>query len=217
MPQRPMQRFSLLLLFFASFSLHAQVSKVVRGTMVDERTKNEVEEIKISLKNDATGKEYKATSGEDGLFEFKNIPLGKYTFHVLDEDYKDNPFSVKLTEDHLENFTFGTPISARLKVSWLFNWGDKKFTSNTGKEMVVEHYWSHMLGRVILAIYGLCLVLVFFYSILQLSLSIAYVRRKKRKSVVNPFAFKGRINQRDYIATLLITNVISGIIGGILL
>jgi len=216
MPQRPMQRFSLLLLFFASFSLHAQVSKVVRGTMVDERTKNEVDEIEISLKNIKTGQEFKTESGEDGLFEFKNVPLGDYKFHVIDEDYQDNSFPVKLTEDHLENFTFGTSISARLKVSWLFNWGDRKITSKEGKEVVVEHYWSHMLGRVILTIYGLCLVLVFFYSILQLSLSIAYVRRKHRKSVVNPFAFKGRINQQDFLTTLLITHVLLGLIGGVL-
>ncbi|MCE2711149.1 MAG: glycosyltransferase family 2 protein [Cryomorphaceae bacterium] len=51
-----------------------------------------------------------------------------------------------------------------------------------GKPYVKEHYWSHLTGKIILTIYGLCLLLVFFYSVLQLSLAIAYVRNKKKKA-----------------------------------
>lgn len=56
-------------------------------------------------------------------------------------------------------------------VSWMFNWGDA---------FGYEHYWSHWLAKVILTVYALCLTLVLFYSILQLSLAIAYRKNKKK-------------------------------------
>ncbi|MBI2257684.1 MAG: glycosyltransferase [Flavobacteriia bacterium] len=58
----------------------------------------------------------------------------------------------------------------------MFNWGDK------GK---IEHYWSHFLAKIFLTAYGFCLILIFFYSILQLSLAIVYARtRKKQKKLL---------------------------------
>ncbi|MDB4075225.1 MAG: glycosyltransferase family 2 protein [Crocinitomicaceae bacterium] len=45
----------------------------------------------------------------------------------------------------------------------------------------MEHYWSHLLSKVIIFLYFGCLVLVLFYSILQLSLAVAYVRNKRKK------------------------------------
>ncbi|MDP4868048.1 MAG: glycosyltransferase family 2 protein [Crocinitomicaceae bacterium] len=46
-----------------------------------------------------------------------------------------------------------------------------------------------MVARVILVIYGLCLVLIFFYSVIQLSLAVAYVKNKKKQQsrVTPPF------------------------------
>jgi len=38
-----------------------------------------------------------------------------------------------------------------------------------------------MAARVILVIYGLCLVLIFFYSVIQLSLAFAYLKNKKKQ------------------------------------
>ncbi|MFM8596301.1 MAG: cellulose synthase family protein, partial [Flavobacteriales bacterium] len=86
------------------------------------------------------------------------------------------------------HYTFSKtqPFTAQLKVSWLFNWGDRQMTVN-GKTVVKEHYWSHMTARIILGIYGACLVLIFFYSLIQLSLAIAYIRnKKKQQSRVTP-------------------------------
>lgn len=63
-------------------------------------------------------------------------------------------------------------------VSWMFNWGDA---------FGYENYWSHWLAKVILVVYALCLTLVLFYSILQLSLAIAYKKNKKKPSIQKAF------------------------------
>ena len=65
------------------------------------------------------------------------------------------------------------PFKTATKVTWMFRWG----TWN-GK----EYYWSHFMAKLFLTIYGICLVLVFFYAVLQLSLAIAYSRSRKRVS-----------------------------------
>jgi cellulose synthase/poly-beta-1,6-N-acetylglucosamine synthase-like glycosyltransferase len=162
-----------------------QVSKIVSGTMIDQKTDEEIDELEVMLQNTKTKQKYHAETDADGKFTFHNIPLGDYAFHVTDRDYMDNTFKVTLNKDHLNNFTFGTPITAALKVSWLFNWGDRTMKASHGKTYVKEHYWSHLVGKIILTIYGLCLVLIFLYSILQLSLAITYVRKKKKKSISN--------------------------------
>ena len=48
-----------------------------------------------------------------------------------------------------------------LKVTWLFNWGDKTVYVN-GKKTIKEHYWSHITAKVILGLYGFCLLLIFY-------------------------------------------------------
>jgi cellulose synthase/poly-beta-1,6-N-acetylglucosamine synthase-like glycosyltransferase len=166
-----------------SFALQAQVSKIVTGKLIDQKTKYAVEEVALELKNTATKATFVSETDDDGKFAFKNIPLGNYELHVTDKDYNDIAQKVVLTEDHLSNFTFGTPITVGLKVSWLFNWGDRKIKTKSGKIYVQEHFWSHLLGKIILGLYGLCLLLVFFYSVLQLSLALAYVKNKRKKTV----------------------------------
>jgi len=177
--------FTLVLILTSGMAM-SQVSQRVTGTMVDQKTEEPIEKVEIALRNTKTKEEFRVETNDDGVFTFKNIPLGTYEFHVTDRDYMDNKFSVEINEDHLKHFTFGTPITAALKVSWLFNWGDRTIKSKSGKTVVLEHYWSHLVGKIILAIYGLCLLLVFFYSVLQLSLSIAYVRNRKKKKAQQP-------------------------------
>ena len=177
---------SLLLLVFGlsiAFAGHAHkdlaipVSKKIEGFLVDFKTKSDVEEVEVQLKSLVTGKVYTAETGDNGKFTFRNIPIGKSKLRLIDKDYR--PTDAK---EHLIHYTFSQtePFKAQLKVSWLFNWGDYQ-----GK----EHYWSHMLARVILVIYGLCLLLIFFYSVIQLSLAIAYVKNKKKQQsrVTPPF------------------------------
>lgn len=155
----------------SSFIVFGQVSKRVTGTLIDQKTEELLDEVEVTLENKITHKRFQVETDENGQFNFKHVPIGKYEFHVSDKDYVDNHFPIELTTEHTDNFTFGSPISAKLKVSWLFNWGDYKGT---------EHYWSHFTGKVLLTIYGLCLLLVFFYSVMQLSLAVTYAKTKKR-------------------------------------
>ena len=184
---------SLLLLVFglsmafttqASKDLAIPVSKKIEGFLVDFKTKWEVEEVEVQLKSSVTGKVYTTETDENGKFTFRNVPIGKSTIKLIDKDYRPSVLKVFETnaKEHLIHYTFSQtqPFSAQLKVSWLFNWGDYQ-----GK----EHYWSHIVARVILVIYGLCLVLIFFYSVIQLSLAVAYVKNKKKQQsrVTPPF------------------------------
>lgn len=177
------------LAFCAMFTMNAQVSKLVTGEMIDTRTENPIEEIQLVLKNTETNDSVVTTTDENGVFQFRNVPLGNYEFKVADKDYKkDSTFTINLTQEHAEQFKFGEPITADLKVSWLFNWGDREMKDANGNTFVKEHYWSHFVAKIILFIYALCLILIFFYSVLQLSLAIAYVRNKrKQKAGLLPF------------------------------
>lgn len=171
---------SALFVLITSISL-GQSTKLVRGKIVDQKTNREIEELKILIQNVKTKKVFKTETDDDGFFNFKNIPFGTYVLKVTDKDYESkilNSFTLK--EEHTNNYTFDEkrPFNASLKVTWMFNWGDWN-----GK----EHYWSHLLAKIILSVYGICLLLIFFYSVLQLSLSIAYAKtRKKRAEETTP-------------------------------
>lgn len=161
-------------------------TKLVRGKFVDQRTKRPIEEMEVTLKNMATGKTYTIETDDNGIFEFRNIPFGENRLSVTDEDYTPQICDTLILNpnEHKESYNYSQeePFTASLKVSWMFNWGDRKMEDADGKPYVKEHYWSHLTGKIILTIYGLCLLLVFFYSVLQLSLAIAYVRNKKKKA-----------------------------------
>ncbi|MEY3075695.1 MAG: hypothetical protein RJB25_1339 [Bacteroidota bacterium] len=167
---------------FANKTYIGPVSKKIEGFLVDYKTKSEVDEVAVQLKSLVTGKVYLAETDDNGKFTFRNVPIGKSKLRLIGKDYRATTLKVFETneKEHLIHYTFSKsdPFTAQLKVSWMFNWGDYQ-----GK----EHYWSHMAARVILVIYGLCLLLIFFYSVIQLSLAIAYVRnKKKQQSRVTP-------------------------------
>ena len=158
------------------------ICKVIKGQLADFRTKNDAEEVEINLKSLVTGKIYSTETDEEGNFYFYKVPLGKCTLSIIDRDYRAESFAFETNKDHLKNFTFSEPFKVNLKVSWLFNWGDRSITLKSGKKYVQEHYWSHLLAKIILGIYSACLILIFYYSCIQMTLAIAYVRnRKKRK------------------------------------
>jgi cellulose synthase/poly-beta-1,6-N-acetylglucosamine synthase-like glycosyltransferase len=158
------------------------ICKVIKGQLADFRTKNDAEEVEISLKSMVTGKIYSTETDEEGNFYFYKIPLGKCSLRIVDRDYRPETFAFETNQDHLKNFTFSEPFKVNLKVSWLFNWGDRTITLKSGKKYIQEHYWSHLLAKIVLGIYTACLILIFYYSCIQMTLAIAYVRnRKKRK------------------------------------
>ena len=158
------------------------ICKVIKGQLADFTTKNDAEEVEISLKSMVTGKIYSTETDEEGNFYFYKVPLGKCSLSIVDRDYRPETFAFETNQDHLKNFTFSEPFKVNLKVSWLFNWGDRTIMLKSGKKYVQEHYWSHLLAKIVLGIYTACLILIFYYSCIQMTLAIAYVRnRKKRK------------------------------------
>jgi cellulose synthase/poly-beta-1,6-N-acetylglucosamine synthase-like glycosyltransferase len=158
------------------------ICKVIKGKLADFRTKNDAEEVEINLKSLVTGKIYSTETDEEGNFYFYKVPLGKYSLSIVDRDYRPETFAFETNQDHLKNFTFSEPFKVNLKVSWMFNWGDRTIMLKSGKKYVQEHYWSHLLAKIILGIYSACLILIFYYSCIQMTLAIAYVKnRKKRK------------------------------------
>ena len=175
---------------FANKSYVGPVSQKIEGFLVDYKTKDEVEEVEVQLTSLVTGKVYTSETDENGKFTFRNVPIGKSKLSLIDKDYRATTLKVFETnaKEHMVHYTFSKtqPFTAQLKVSWLFNWGDRQMTVN-GKTEVKEHYWSHLTARIILGVYGACLVLIFFYSVIQLSLAIAYIRnKKKQQSRVTP-------------------------------
>lgn len=167
--------FSVLFVLLTAISF-GQSSKLVRGKIVDQKTSREIEELKIQIQNVKTKQVFKTETDDDGFFNFKKIPFGTYVLKVTDKDYeKKTLHSFTLKEEHANNYTFDEkrPFNVSLKVTWMFNWGDWH-----GK----EHYWSHLLAKIILSIYGICLLLIFFYSVLQLTLSIAYAKTKGKRA-----------------------------------
>jgi cellulose synthase/poly-beta-1,6-N-acetylglucosamine synthase-like glycosyltransferase len=161
-------------------------TKLVKGKFIDQRTKRPIDEMEVSIKNLASEKLVTVKTDEDGIFEFHNIPFGKNKLLVSDKDYTPQSFDLELIKgqhDKSYNYDLNNPFTASLKVSWIFNWGDRIMKNARGETYVKEHYWSHFTGKIVLTVYGLCLLLVFFYSVLQLSLAIAYARNKKKKVV----------------------------------
>jgi cellulose synthase/poly-beta-1,6-N-acetylglucosamine synthase-like glycosyltransferase len=176
-----MLRFSVLLLVTAIFSFNSiGQTKLVKGKFVDQRTKRPIAEMELSIRNLKTGKSVVTETNDEGEFEFKNVPFGKNELIISDKDYTKQTYPLELLADvHADNYSYSDPFTASLKVSWMFNWGDRKVKNKKGIEVIKEHYWSHLAGKIVLVLYGLCLLLIFVYSVLQLSLAISYIRNRK--------------------------------------
>ncbi len=170
----------LILPFFGFNQVDSTASdlkcKLLTGTLLDEKTNYVADEVELKIQNLETNEQFTVETDAEGVFKFKDIPLGKYNLFISDKDYTKKSFDIELNEDHLELYT-SDPFLISKKVSWMFNWGDS---------FGVEHYWSHFLGKIILIMYGFCLILVFFYSILQLSLAIVYAKNRKKVKEVKP-------------------------------
>jgi cellulose synthase/poly-beta-1,6-N-acetylglucosamine synthase-like glycosyltransferase len=169
------KKLSSLLMLVISFAgniqeVHADssLSQTFFGNVTDEKTNRSVEELKIEINRVGSDEKFNTKTNKNGRFIFKTIPIGEYKLTILDEDYRKEAFNFEVTEIQPSKLDF----RVSKKVSWMFNWGDDYYT---------EHYWSHFVARIIISIYFTGLVLVLFYSILQLTLAISYVKRKKSK------------------------------------
>ncbi len=169
----------LALLLFLFNGINAQVTKEINGKLTDMKTNYEAEKVELSLTAKKTGRVWVTKTSDDGSFTFNNIPLGDLEISITDKDYRYEKFKFSTDSNHLQKYNFSTPFGVNLKVSWLFNWGDRVIYSK-GKKIIKEHYWSHATAKGILVLYGFCLLLIFYYSIVQVSLAIAYVRTRKK-------------------------------------
>ncbi|ASS50235.1 MAG: hypothetical protein CHH17_16185 [Candidatus Fluviicola riflensis] len=171
-----MTRYYLVVFFsVVSLAVFGQRFEKVTGIIKDQKTENPIGKVGIKLTTLDSATVAKTETDKNGVYVFRNIPVGKYLLIIDDKDYEDKGFPADLKAEQAaksDTYTF-SPFMVSLKVSWLFNWGD------SGDQ---EHYWSHFTAKIILIIYAACLVLVFFYSVLQLSLSIAYARNRKKKA-----------------------------------
>ena len=67
----------LIFLFtvFISLTSFGQVTKQIKGQMVDQRTKETIEKCEIMIQNQATKKKFAAETDDNGYFSFKNVPV----------------------------------------------------------------------------------------------------------------------------------------------
>lgn len=161
----------VLLGIIITTSTFAQAADFVKGGIVDNKTKKALNNVELILHNSDSTVFETVRTNESGVYKFDNIPFGNYTLSVTDQTYVPVKINLILTEKHASGYTFDS-FAINRKVSWLLDWGD------SGDK---EHYWSHLVSKVIIFFYFACLILVLFYSILQLSLAVAYVRNKRRK------------------------------------
>ena len=171
--------FAIIFLFNG---ISAQVSKEIKGSLIDMKTKDEADKVELQLLSKNTGKSWTTSTNDKGEFLFKNIPLGKLELKIIDRDYRSEKFGFETDSNHLKKFLFSEPFGVRLKVSWLFNWGDRTVVVK-GKTIIKEHYWSHLTAKIILFLYAFCLFLIFYYSVVQVSLAAAYVRSRKKRAL----------------------------------
>lgn len=171
----------VFLTFFIAISGHTQSIRNLSGTVKDEKTKSAVRKLPIVITSLDSTSNFRATIDTDskGVFTFPSVPAGHYELIVDDADYQYKKFKFEVTPEHRPDLNF----NVNLNVSWLFNWGKTVRHVDEFGNVVTEHPTSHFVARIALIIYGLCLVLIFFYSVLQFSLSIAYARNRKKKSV----------------------------------
>jgi len=174
--QNTLATVAFLVITFVGSSQEAQTNSALTqslsGNVIDEKTKNSVSELTIQIQHLESSEEFKTKTNNEGAFIFEKVPVGKYELTITDADYNKSPFTFEVTETHLPLLDF----AVNQKVSWMFNWGDA---------YGLEHYWSHLTAKLIIGIYFAGLILVLLYSILQLSLAVAYVRNKK-KPVIRP-------------------------------
>jgi len=154
--------------------------------MIDIRTEKTIENVTVVIQNTITKDSFSTKTNAKGEFQFNNIPFGHYEFKVVDPTYiREQSFFFDITREHIKHFTFGEPISAKRKAAWMFDWGHREMVDKNGETYIHEHYWSHLTGEIILALYGIFLLLIFFYSTLQLNLAITYAKNRKKNKLLS--------------------------------
>lgn len=93
-------------IIFIGNGISAQVSKEIKGSLIDMKTKDEADKVEVQLLSIKTGKSWTTSTNDKGEFLFKNIPLGKLELKIIDRDYRSEKFGFETDSNHLKNFTF---------------------------------------------------------------------------------------------------------------
>ena len=100
----------LVLVFSLNFGLNAQVTREIKGNLVDMKTSYDVEKVELTLTSKNTGKVWTTNTNNDGEFTFKNIPLGDLEISIIDKDYRSEKFKFHTDSNHLQKYHFSTPL-----------------------------------------------------------------------------------------------------------
>jgi hypothetical protein len=76
-------------------------------------------------------------------------------------------------------------------VTWMFDWGKVVRQVDAKGNVSYLHPTSHLAARIVLGIYGFCLILIFFYAVIQFSLARTYQKTKKKRAAEKPLEFDG--------------------------
>lgn len=159
------------------------------GKVIDMNTHKGMKNVPIHIQLIETDEKFETTTVTDrkGNYTFENIPAGKYTLTVDDKEYQYKKFNFEVTPTHTPDLQFELVRN----VSWMFDWGKVVRTELPDGNVIYEHPTSHLVAKIALIIYGLCLLLIFFYAVVQSSLAIAYARNKKKRAAEQTLEFDG--------------------------
>ncbi len=180
---------SLVVAVFFSHLVFAENIPSLKGRVINTHTKRAMQEVPITIQLINSEEEFtaKATSNANGYYEFKNIPEGKYTLTVDNQEFHYKKFNFEVTPTHAPNMVF----SLSKNVSWMFDWGKVVRQVDANGNVTYLHPTSHLVARILLGLYGLTLVLIFFYAVLQFSLARTYAKTKKKRKDEKPLEFDG--------------------------
>lgn len=167
----------------------AENIKSLEGQVVDMNTDRGMKNVPVHIQLIESNETYDTTviSDRKGHYSFANIPAGKYLLIVDDKEFQYKKFNFEVTPTHTPDMEF----ELARNVSWMFDWGKVIRKEMPDGNVVYEHPTSHLVAKIMLIIYGLCLFLIFFYAVVQFSLARAYVRNKKKRESEKPLEFDG--------------------------
>lgn len=181
--------FFVLVTILFSNVLIAETIPSLKGRVIDVNTKRGMKEVPVSIVLKDSTEAFIATSVSDekGFYEFKNIPEGDYTLTVDNQEFHYKKFDFTVLPTHTPDMQF----ELSKNVTWMFDWGKVVRHVDAKGNVSYLHPTSHLVARIVLGLYVFCLILIFFYAVVQFSLARTYQKNKKKRSAEKPLEFDG--------------------------
>lgn len=181
--------FFVLVAILFSNVLIAETIPSLKGRVIDVNTKRGMKEVPVSIVLKDSTEAFIATSVSDekGFYEFKNIPAGDYTLTVDNQEFHYKKFDFTVLPTHTPDMQF----ELSKNVTWMFDWGKVVRHVDAKGNVSYLHPTSHLVARIVLGLYVFCLILIFFYAVVQFSLARTYQKNKKKRSAEKPLEFDG--------------------------